>query len=213
MLASSLVLGLGEDGFDVHAVATGTEALQRLARGDIELVILDLGLPDIDGLDVIDFMQARELMAPILVMTARDQVSVRIEALDRGADDFVVKPFEYAELLARVRALVRRAAAPRWAPLSCNGLEYRSDSLMVRQGIQRITLSKREHEVLGILLRRQNEVVSRHELRSLVMRDPEMMRGSNVLNVHIANLRRKLGSRFVVIEPVRSIGYRLRPAT
>jgi len=212
LLASSLARGLGEDGFEVRIVATGAEALQRLAHGDIELVVLDLGLPDMDGLEVIDFMQQRQLMAPILVVTARDQVNAKIEALDRGADDFIVKPFEYAELLARVKALVRRAAAPRWAPLACNGLVYRSESLLVTQGTEQIALSKREHEVLGILLRRQNEAVSRDELRALIMRDPDVMRGSNVLNVYVTNLRRKLGSRCVVIEPVRTIGYRLRPA-
>ena len=212
LLASSLARGLAEDGFEVRAVTTGAEALQRLAFGDIEVVVLDLGLPDMDGLDVIDFMQERQLTAPILVVTARDQVNAKIEALNRGADDFIVKPFEYAELLARVKALVRRAAAPRWAPLSCNGLVYRSDSLVVAQGEDHVALSKREHEVLGILLRRQNEVVSRDELRALIMRDPELMRGSNVLNVYVTNLRKKLGSQFVVIEPVRTIGYRLRPA-
>jgi DNA-binding response OmpR family regulator len=211
VLASSLARGLREDGFDVEAVTTGNDAENRLARRDIDGVVLDLGLPDMDGLEVLDHARARDIHAPILVLTARDTVKMRVDALDRGADDYLVKPFEYDELLARVRALLRRAAAPRWAPLTCNGLVYRDGELAVTLGDERIALSPREHVLLGFFLRRQNEVLARAEILLQVFGygfEP----GTNLVNVHIANLRRKLGTRAVVIDTVRGIGYRLRAA-
>jgi DNA-binding response OmpR family regulator len=211
VLATSLARGLREDGFEVDAVATGADAIKRLARRDVDGVVLDLGLPDIDGLLVIDDARARDVHAPILVLTARDAVKMRVDALDRGADDYLVKPFEYDELLARLRALLRRAAAPRWAPLTCNGLVYRDNELVVTIGDARIPLSPREHVLLGFFLRRQGEALARNEILLQVFGygfEP----GTNLVNVHIANLRRKLGTKAVVIETVRGIGYRLRAA-
>jgi DNA-binding response OmpR family regulator len=164
-----------------------------------------------DGLAVLDSARARGIHAPILVLTARDDVKSRVGALDRGADDYLVKPFEYDELLARLRALLRRAAAPRWAPRSCNGLVLRDDELAVTIDDQRIALSPREHALLGFFLRRQGEALGRAEILLQVFGygfEP----GTNLVNVHIANLRRKLGTHAVVIETVRGIGYRLRAA-
>ena len=211
VLGNSLARGLTEDGFVVDAVSTGAAALRSLERRDIDGVVLDLGLPDMDGLAVLDSARARGIHAPILVLTARDDVKSRVGALDRGADDYLVKPFEYDELLARLRALLRRAAAPRWAPRSCNGLVLRDDELAVTIDDQRIALSPREHALLGFFLRRQGEALGRAEILLQVFGygfEP----GTNLVNVHIANLRRKLGTRAVVIETVRGIGYRLRPA-
>jgi two-component system OmpR family response regulator len=211
VLGNSLTRGLSEDGFVVDAVSTGADALRSLERRDIDGVVLDLGLPDMDGLAVLDSARARGIHAPILVLTARDDVKSRVGALDRGADDYLVKPFEYDELLARLRALLRRAAAPRWAPRSCNGLVLRDDELAVTIDDQRIGLSPREHALLGFFLRRQGEALGRAEILLQVFGygfEP----GTNLVNVHIANLRRKLGSHAVVIETVRGIGYRLRAA-
>ena len=211
VLGSSLTRGLTEDGFLVDAVSTGAAALRSLERRDIDGVVLDLGLPDMDGLAVLDSARARGIHAPILVLTARDDVKSRVGALDRGADDYLVKPFEYDELLARLRALLRRAAAPRWAPRSCNGLVLRDDELAVVIGDKRIALSPREHALLGFFLRRQGEALGRAEILLQVFGygfEP----GTNLVKVHIANLRRKLGSHAVVIETVRGIGYRLRSA-
>ncbi|HEV7558741.1 MAG TPA: response regulator transcription factor [Kofleriaceae bacterium] len=211
VLGNSLTRGLTEDGFAVDAVSTGAAALRSLERRDIDGVVLDLGLPDMDGLAVLDSARARGIHAPILVLTARDDVKSRVGALDRGADDYLVKPFEYDELLARLRALLRRAAAPRWAPRSCNGLVLRDDELAVTIDDQRIALSPREHALLGFFLRRQGEALGRAEILLQVFGygfEP----GTNLVNVHIANLRRKLGTHAVVIETVRGIGYRLRAA-
>ena len=211
VLAGSLAKGLREDGFEVEAVATGADALRRLERRDIDLAILDLGLPDMDGLAVLTGARARGMNAPVLVLTARDAVGARVSALDLGADDYLVKPFQYDELLARIRALLRRAAAPRWAPLSCNGLVYRDDELVVSSEESRIALSPREHALLGFFLRRRGEALGRAEILLHVF-GYQFEPGTNLVNVHIANLRRKLGTRAVVIETVRGIGYRLRPA-
>jgi DNA-binding response OmpR family regulator len=211
VLRTSLARGLMEDGFVVETVETGQAALDRLARRDIEAVILDLGLPDIEGTAVLDFIRAREIMAPVLVLTARDVTRSRVEVLERGADDCLVKPFDYGELLARLRAVLRRSAAPRWAPLACNGLVYESDNFAVQLGAERISLSPREHDLLGLLLRRQGQTVSRGEILALFKLSTAPT--SNAVNVHINNLRRKLGTAHVVIDSIRSIGYRLRAAT
>ena len=209
-LARSLAKGLREDGFEVCAVASGADAITRIAQKGIDSIVLDLGLPDIDGLDVLRAARAGGISAPILVLTARTAVASRVAALEGGADDYLVKPFEYAELLARMRALLRRAAAPRWAPLCCNGLVYQDDNFEVAVGDDRITFSPREHQLLGFLLRRRGEALTRAEILDQVFgyRFEPM---TNVVNMHIANVRRKLGTRSVRIETVRGVGYRLRP--
>ncbi len=209
LLANSLSKGLREDGFEVVTVGTGEAALSRLAQQDVDAVVLDLGLPDIDGLAVLERARATGVHVPVLVLTARDAVRARVTALDLGADDYLVKPFQYDELLARIRALLRRAAAPRWAPRSVNGLVYRDDDLAVLIGGTSVALSPREHALLGFLLRRKGEVLTRTEILLQVFGygfEP----GTNLVNVHIANLRRKLGKRAVCIETVRHFGYRLR---
>ena len=209
VLASSLSRGLREDGFEVDMVGTGAAAIERLAKPDIDAVVLDLGLPDLDGLVVLQRARAAGLHVPVLVLTARDAVGARVTALDTGADDYLVKPFQYDELLARIRALLRRAAAPRWAPRSLNGLVYRDDDLAVVIDGESVALSPREHGLLGFLLRRKGEVLSRTEILLHVF-GYAFEPGTNLVNVHIANLRRKLGKRAVCIETVRHLGYRLR---
>ncbi|HEY4243381.1 MAG TPA: response regulator transcription factor [Kofleriaceae bacterium] len=212
VLAGSIARGLSEDGFEVVAVTTGGEAIRRLERRDVDGVVLDLGLPDIDGLDVIDSARASGIHVPILVLTARDAVKTRVFALERGADDYLVKPFEYVELLARIRALLRRAASPRWAVRACNGLTYRDDDFTVIVAETPVVLSPREHSLLGLFLRRKNEAITRAEILLQVF-GYAFEPGTNLVNVHVANMRRKLGTRAIVIETVRSVGYRLREAT
>ena len=208
-LAASLGRGLKEDGFPVEAVATGCAALERLARRDLDAVILDLGLPDMDGGDVLTAARERGLVVPILVLTARDAVEARVRALEQGADDYLVKPFAYAELLARLRALLRRAAAPRWAPLSAGDLALSPDQPAVTVAGREVALSPREHALLELFLRRRGEPLPRAEILREVFGyafDP----GTNLVDVHVANLRRKLGSAANRIETVRGVGYRLR---
>jgi two-component system response regulator QseB len=208
-LSAALTKGLREDGFSVEAVDSGVAALRRLERQDIDVVILDLGLPDIDGSEVLHQLRTRGINAPVLVLTARDAVASRVEALEKGADDYLIKPFEYAELLARIRALLRRAAAPRWAPLSCNGLVLDPTELEITIGNNRVRLSPREHALLALFLRRKGELLRREDILLQVF-GYNFEPGTNLVNVHIANLRKKLGTGPVVIDAVRGVGYRLR---
>jgi DNA-binding response OmpR family regulator len=210
-LSASLTKGLREDGYVVEAVGTGAAALRRLERQDIDVVVLDLGLPDLDGGEVLSQLRTRGINAPVLVLTARDAVASRVAALEQGADDYLVKPFEYAELLARIRALVRRAAAPRWAPLSCNGLVLDPTELEITVGTSRVRLSPREHALLALFLRRKGELLRREDILLQVF-GYNFEPGTNLVNVHIANLRKKLGTGPVVIDAVRGVGYRLRPS-
>ena len=210
-LSASLSKGLREDGYDVEAVATGAGALRRLERQDIDVVVLDLGLPDVDGSEVLTQLRGRGINVPVLVLTARDAVSARVTALEQGADDYLIKPFEYAELLARIRALLRRAAAPRWAPLSCNGLVLDPTELEITVGATRVRLSPREHALLALFLRRKGELLRREDILLQVF-GYNFEPGTNLVNVHIANLRKKLGAGPVVIDAVRGVGYRLRPS-
>lgn len=209
-LAASLLQGLREEGFTVAATGRAHAALERLHQDDVDAVVLDLGLPDMDGLDVITALRQRGNHAPILVLTARDAVASRVEALERGADDYLVKPFAFEELLARLRALLRRAAAPRRAPLAVPGLVLDPDALVVQPTGTRVPLSPREHALMALLLRRREEVLSREE----ILRDAfgyESNPGTNLLDVHVAHLRRKLEGAPVRIETIRGAGFRLIP--
>jgi DNA-binding response OmpR family regulator len=206
-LAASLSAGLAEEGFTVDVVSTGAGALARLERDDLDLVVLDLGLPDLDGAEVLARMRAAGSRCPVLVLTARDAVASRVAALDAGADDYLIKPFAFDELVARLRALARRATGPRWAPL-VGGAIALDDDLGVRAGDQRVVLSPREHALLGYLLRRRGEVVGRGDLLREVFgyaSDP----GTNVVDVHLAHLRRKLADLPVTITTIRGAGFRL----
>ncbi|MCX5747275.1 MAG: response regulator transcription factor [Proteobacteria bacterium] len=206
-LAESIAEGLREDGYLTDQLSTAAAAIERGLRRDFDLMILDLGLPDRDGLEVLAELRAARVHVPILVLTARDAVEARVEALDKGADDYLVKPFAFAELVARIGALVRRAGGPRWAPADDAPIVM-GDDLVVSSGLKHATLSPREFALLGCLLRRRGEVVSRSEiLREAFGYDFDP--GTNVIDVHLTHLRKKLGGFPLVIETVRGIGIRL----
>jgi two-component system response regulator TctD len=207
-LADALARGLGEEGFAVAIAATGADALERLGRNDVDLAILDLGLPDLDGMEVLARARALGVRVPILVLTARDALGARVAALDAGADDYLVKPFAFDELVARIRALARRAAAPRWAPLSCGRIVVATDDGTIAVGGRPVALSPREHALLIAFLRRRGETLARRDLLREAFGydfDP----GTNVVDVHVAHLRRKLVGSGARIETVRGLGYRL----
>ena len=206
-LAGTIADGLGEDGFGVDVVDTAAKAITRGMRRDLDLMILDLGLPDRDGLDVLHELRAAKVHVPILVLTARDAVESRVAALDAGADDYLVKPFAFAELVARIGALTRRAGGPRWTPSSDLPLVMRDD-LVVESGERTASLSPREYALLQCLVRRRGEVVTRAEiLREAFGYDFDP--GTNVIDVHLTHLRKKLVGFPINIETVRGAGIRL----
>ena len=204
-IASFLVRGLRAQGYAVEHVATGGEALRRAADPDLGLMILDLGLPDIDGTEVLRRLRAAGSRLPILVLTARGEVGDRVEGLDLGADDYLVKPFAFDELLARIRARVRRDDAGPSNVLRVGEVELDIPSRRVRVGEERFDLTAREFALLRVFLRRPGQVLTREQILSQVWEldwDP----GSNVVDVYVGYLRRKLGEGR--IETVRGVGYR-----
>jgi two-component system OmpR family response regulator len=211
-LRDSLLRGFGEWNWDLEAVATGGAAIERLARGDCDAIILDLGLPDIDGLEVLVAARQAGVTAPVLVLSARDAVDQRVQALDCGADDYLVKPFAFAELLARLRALVRRSAAPQSPPLCLGDLAVDAENPRAQIGSRFISLSPREHALLQHLMRHAGLVAKRREILSAVF-GYDFEPGTNVIEVHIAHLRRKLEGANVRLETVRGQGYRLQRST
>ncbi len=206
-LVRSLAQGLREEEMEVVSVGTGAAAIERAERADLDAVVLDLGLPDVDGIEVLKALRAGRGHAPVLVLTARDALESRVQALELGADDYLIKPFAFVELVARLRALTRRATGPRWAPLVAGNLTL-DDDLGVRFGEARVVLSPREHALFAYLLRRRGEVVPRADILREVfgyVGDP----GTNAIDVHLAHLRRKLGGA-AVIETVRGAGFRVK---
>jgi DNA-binding response OmpR family regulator len=206
-IADVLVRSLRLEGYDVRLSADGIAALDDAHAFLPDVVILDLGLPRMDGVEVAKHLRGDDDV-PILMLTARDALEARVTGLDAGADDYLVKPFAFAELLARLRALLRRASAPRWAPLACADLSL-DPSTGAHVGNRSVSLSPRERALLELLLRRQGEVVGRPEiLREAFGYDFDP--GTNVIDVHMAHLRRKLDGSAARLETVRGVGFRLR---
>jgi DNA-binding response OmpR family regulator len=210
-LAASLVKGLSEEGFSAVAVHTAAQALARAAAGGLRAIVLDLGLPDHDGQTVIAAVRGRSEV-PILVLTARDAIEQRVRALDSGADDYIMKPFAFAELLARLRATLRRAEPRPVRRLRVGDVELLTGEPSVTVGARSIVLSPRERALVELLVTRIGEVVSRRE----ILRDAfgyEFDPGTNIVEVHVGHVRRKLAGARLQIETVRGFGYRAREGT
>lgn len=202
-MAQPMIEGLGRHGFDVQWANTGTEGIE-IARG-ADVVILDLGLPDIDGLDVCKQIRLRSEV-PILIVTARGQESDRIEGLELGADDYIVKPFSLRELAARIRANVRRRPAVNEVVEFAAITIDRDQRSAVHAGEQ-LSLTPKEFDLLAVLAEQPGRVVPRTELYARIW-DPVWVGSGKSLDVHVTTLRRKLPAT-VSIEAVRGVGYRL----
>ncbi|MEQ8834436.1 MAG: response regulator transcription factor [Miltoncostaeaceae bacterium] len=206
-IASFVVRGLRAEGYAVEHVETGEEALRRGRADDVDLMILDLGLPDMDGLDVLRRLRTDGSHLQVLVLTARGGVSDRVEGLDMGADDYLTKPFAFDELLARVRARVRDRGTDEAGAgiLEVGDVTLDVARRRVRVGEVEHDLTAREFALLQAFMRRPDQVLSRERILSQVWEldwDP----GSNVVDVYVRYLRRKLGDER--IETVRGVGYR-----
>ncbi len=203
--------GLQEEGHAVDAVFDGLEALQYAVGGPYDLIILDVMLPGMDGFEVCRRLRQSRLRAAILMLTARDAVGDRIAGLDTGADDYLVKPFEFAELLARVRALLRRDGGERSAELRSGDLLVDTRTHGVRRGGRSVELTTKEFAMLEYLMRNAGAVVTRRMLEEHVW-DYEFDSLSNLVDVYVGRLRRKLDreGEESIIETLRGLGYRLR---
>ena len=203
-LSQALQLALTEQGFVVNAVSTGRDAQMVIRTSDCDAVILDLGLPDMDGLEVLKFARQKASRLPVLVLTARDGVDDRIRGLDLGADDYLVKPFAMAELFARLRVIERRLGTASSALVRVGELALDSSQQQVFLGEQPLDLSRREYMVLKALMESAGRIKTREQLEASLYAWGEEF-ASNALEVHISNLRKKLPNGF--IKTIRGVGY------
>ena len=212
-VADALREGLEAEKYDVAVERTGEAAFFRVNTETFDAILLDLGLPGRDGLEILRALRARGLKTPVLVLTARDSLQDRVTGLDSGADDYLVKPFAFAELIARIRALVRRGRAADSPRLSAGDLEVDLITRQVTRGGTPIDLTVREFELLEYLLRHQGQVVPRETLARDVWKETARTTPlDNVIDVHIARLRRKVDADFALklIHTVRGVGFILR---
>jgi DNA-binding response OmpR family regulator len=212
-VADALREGLEAEKYDVVVERTGEAAFFRVNTETFDAVLLDLGLPGRDGLEILRAIRAREMRTPVLVLTARDSLQDRITGLDTGADDYLVKPFAFAELVARIRALVRRGRAADSPRLAAGDLDVDLISRKVTRGGKPVELTVREFELLVYLLRHQGQVVPRETLARDVWQETARTTPlDNVIDVHIARLRRKVDADQPVkmIHTVRGVGFMLR---
>ena len=210
-MAALLRRGLVAEGMAVDVAADGQDAVPRAEATDYDAIVLDVMLPGIDGFEVCRRLREVQVWAPVLMLTARDAVRDRVTGLDSGADDYLTKPFSYAEFLARLRALVRRGDAERPVVLEAGGLRLDPATRQVWRGDAEIRLSAKEFAVLETFMRRPGRVLSRFELLEHAW-DYEYENRSNVVDAYVRLLRRKIDKPFgtASIETVRGAGYRLR---
>jgi two-component system, OmpR family, response regulator QseB len=209
MIGRAVRQGLGNAGFTVDWVTDGRAAELALGNGVYDVAVLDLGLPGKDGMDLLRELRGRRDPLPVLIVTARDAVSDRIAGLNAGADDYVLKPFDLDELVARVRALLRRHAGGGVTLLECGGLTLDPVRREVRQDGREVQLSAREFALLEALMHRPGAVLSREQLEDTIYGWGEEV-GSNAVEVHLHHLRRKLGPDS--IRNVRGVGYKVTAA-
>lgn len=206
-LARLLTRVLQEEGYVVDGCAKGEQGLRQAASGLYDLVVLDWMLPDVDGLSLCRRLRERGASLPILMLTSRSELSERVIALDSGVDDYVVKPFEIEELVARIRALLRRIAG--LGRIRVGALEMDPSKRTVTLASTPLELTAREQALLAHLARRADQVVTRSELLAHVW-STQFDPGSNLVEVHVSRLREKLGRAAWMIETVRGSGYKLR---
>jgi two-component system, OmpR family, copper resistance phosphate regulon response regulator CusR len=211
-VANALREGLQGERYDVVVERTGESAFFRVTTEPFDAILLDLTLPGRDGLEILKAMRDRGIKTPVLALTARDSLQDRVLGLDTGADDYMVKPFAFAEVVARIRALVRRGRAAEIPRLSVADLELDLITRKVsRRGVL-VDLTAREFELLEYLLRHQGQVVSRESLARDVWKETSRTTPlDNVIDVHIARLRRKIDTEQVekLIHTVRGVGFML----
>jgi two-component system, OmpR family, response regulator len=206
-MAELLRRGLCEEGHAADVAGTGEDALWMARAVDYDAIVLDVMLPGADGMDTCRSLRAAGVWSPVLMLTARDGIDDRITGLDAGADDYVLKPFSFGELLARLRALVRRRPHERPAVLEVDGLRLDPATRQVWRGDRELQLSPKSFALLEAFMRRPGEVLSRGQLLEAAW-DIAFESRSNIVDVYVKSLREQIGAD--TIETVRGVGYRLR---
>jgi two-component system response regulator QseB len=202
-LGNGVRIALANQGMEAIWVRTLDDARRQLETTGCDLVLLDLGLPDGDGISLLSHIRRVRQGLPVLILSARDALSDRLRGLDGGADDYLVKPFELAELLSRVRALARRSYGFDGEAVEIRGLSLHAPTRRVAVQGAPVDLTASEYELLKMLIMRAGRVVTRRSLEEQAL--PGSQSGSNTLDVHMANLRRKIGDGYV--RTVRGVGY------
>jgi two-component system, OmpR family, response regulator QseB len=208
MIGEAIRVGLKREGFAVDWVHNAGAAAQVLGSEPFELMLLDLGLPGTDGLQLLKSLRGRGEALPVLIITARDAVSDRVAGLDAGGDDYLIKPFDLDELAARIRALLRRKSGRPAPSIEHLGVVLDPAAHRVTHDGAEVALSPREFALLQLLLERPGTILSRAQLEERLYGWGEEVE-SNAVEVHIHGLRRKLGANFIL--NVRGVGYRVRP--
>ena len=206
-ISSFLEKGLTSNGFVTTIAPTGADALMSARVSEFDLIILDIGLPDQDGFEVLRQLRGRDRATPVIILTARDGVQDTVQGLEGGADDYVTKPFRFEELLARVRARLREQRAPEETVLTVGGATLDLRTRRVTRDGRTLELSAREFALAELFFRHPGQVLSREQILSNVWGydyDPE----SNIVDVYVRYLRKKLGNER--IETVRGMGYRFK---
>jgi DNA-binding response OmpR family regulator len=204
MIGDSVRTSLRQEGYAVDWIRNGRLADTALASEHFDLVLLDLGLPGTDGIDVLRGLRSRKKSTPVIVITARDSVEDRIKGLDAGADDYVIKPFDLDELAARIRSALRRSAGHAEPEIEILGVRVNPATRQVTRNGQRVMLSAREYAIVEALLLRPGMILSRAQLEDRMYGWGEEIE-SNTIEVYIHSVRRKLGADF--IQNVRGVGY------
>jgi two-component system response regulator QseB len=203
-LGNGVRIALGDQGFDVVWVRRMADAVSALDTQLTDLVLLDLGLPDGDGLALLQRLRRDRQTLPVLVITARDALDDRLAGLDSGADDYLVKPFALAELLSRIRALARRSFGLEGDTIELRGIALNESRMLVTVDGRPVDFSRSEFVLLGALMKRADRVLTRRMLEEQAL-PGGLANESNVLDVHISNIRKKIGDG--VIRTVRGVGY------
>lgn len=209
-IAAFVRQGLEESGYTVAVASDGEDGFYDARYNDYDLIVLDLMLPTMDGIEVARRLRAEKKATPILMLTARDTEKDKIRGLDIGADDYVTKPFSFGEFLARVRALLRRDTLTRSSIMRVGDLELDTSARRVRRGGQDVALSAREYMLLEFLVHHAGQIVTRDQLVAHVWSDADVE--SNVVDVYVRYVRQKVDAPFVtpLIHTVRGVGYTLR---
>jgi len=210
-IAGALRQGLGEQGYAVYVARDGVMGREYALAAIYDIILLDILLPQLDGISLLRELRRRGITTPVLLLTARDAVDDRVAGLDAGADDYLVKPFSFSELLARIRALLRRPVLQAANRLSVGGIAMDLAARTVMRGEQEVVLTPREFAVLEYLLRHPRQALSRTQIAERVW-SWEFHGETNIVDVYIGYLRRKLDAEGgpSVIETLRGYGYRLR---